>query len=124
MKISREEVLRVAELAHLELSAQEVETFRGQLDEILTYIDKLKKLDVSNVEPMAQVLFGTLGHTPKNRTDPYGSAIYTPPDGLGRSVHPELRDDELKPCSTGEELLKQAPNAAGPFFRVPKVIAR
>ena len=57
MKISREEVLRVAELAHLELSPEEIDTYRGQLDEILTYIDKLKELDVTHVEPMAQVLF-------------------------------------------------------------------
>ena len=55
MKISREEVIRVAELAHLELSPEEIDTYRGQLDEILSYIDKLKELDVTSVEPMAQV---------------------------------------------------------------------
>ena len=44
MKISREDVLRVAELAHLELSPHEVELYRGQLDEILSYIGKLRSL--------------------------------------------------------------------------------
>ena len=55
MKISREDVLRVAQLAHLELAPEEVETYRGQLDEILSYIGKLQELDVSNVEPMTQM---------------------------------------------------------------------
>lgn len=124
MKINREEVLRVAQLAHLELSAQEVETFRGQLDEILTYIDKLKELDISKVEPMAQVLFDRQGHTPQHRTGAYGISAHTVQDGFCDDLHPELRDDQLKPCSTADELLKQAPGAANGFFRVPKVIER
>lgn len=100
MKISREEVLRVAELAHLELSAEEVETYRGQLDEILTYIAKLEELDVSAVEPMAQVLQAAS-------------------DG-----RPELREDTPIPCDAAEAILAQAPDAKKPFFRVPKVIER
>ena len=56
MKISREDVLRVAELAYLELSEAELETYRAQIDEILEYIGKLNELDTANVEPMAQVL--------------------------------------------------------------------
>ena len=58
MKISREDVLKVAALANLELTDAEVETYRGQLDDILTYIDKLNEIDTSNVEPMAQVVAG------------------------------------------------------------------
>ena len=46
MKISRENVLRVAELAYLELTPEEIETYQGQLDGILTYIEKLNELDV------------------------------------------------------------------------------
>lgn len=107
MKISREEVLRVAELAHLELSPEEIDTYRGQLDEILTYVDKLKELDVANVEPMAQVLFT--------------SEV----EGRGVSkVHAELREDVLERCDAAEAILAQAPEAAKPFFRVPKVIER
>ncbi|HSY58694.1 MAG TPA: Asp-tRNA(Asn)/Glu-tRNA(Gln) amidotransferase subunit GatC [Terriglobales bacterium] len=101
MRITREEVLRVAELAHLELTPAEIELYRGQLDEILNYIGKLEKLDVSNVEPMAQVLFaGAPGE------------------------HPELRDDVVLPCDVADAVLAQAPDAAKPFFRVPKVIER
>lgn len=100
MKITRDEVLRVAELAHLELSPEELETYRGQLEEILTYITKLEQLDVSGVEPMAQVL------------QPAAES------------HPELRDDTLRPCEVADAILAQAPDAKKPFFRVPKVIER
>jgi len=100
MKISREEVLRVAELGHLELSPEEVETYRGQLEEILTYIAKLEQLDVNGVEPMAQVL---------QRTD---------------DAHPGLREDAPRPCEVADCILAQAPDAQKPFFRVPKVIER
>jgi aspartyl-tRNA(Asn)/glutamyl-tRNA(Gln) amidotransferase subunit C len=105
MKISREDVLRVAELAHLGLSPEEVETYRNQLDRILSYIDKLNELDITNVEPMAQVIYASA------TTDP-GAA------------HPELREDEIVPCNEAEPVLAAAPDAAKPFFRVPKVIDR
>jgi len=117
MKISREEVLRVAELAHLELSPEEIDTYRGQLDEILTYVDKLKELDVENIEPMAQVLFNVqeLNAQECNAQD----------DGSDVSkVHSELREDVLERCDAAEAILAQAPEAAKPFFRVPKVIER
>ncbi|MFZ0038622.1 MAG: Asp-tRNA(Asn)/Glu-tRNA(Gln) amidotransferase subunit GatC [Candidatus Acidiferrales bacterium] len=101
MKISREEVLRVAELAHLELSEADVETYRGQLDSILEYVDKLNEVDLSGIEPMAQVLFSSGDANPS-----------------------ALREDVERPCNTGSELLKQAPDARKPYFRVPKVIDR
>ena len=104
MKITREDVLRVAELAHLGLSPEEVETYRNQLDRILSYIDKLNELDITNVEPMAQV-------------------TYPPAAGVG-SAHPELREDVIQPCVVSEPVLAAAPDAAKPFFRVPKVIDR
>jgi aspartyl/glutamyl-tRNA(Asn/Gln) amidotransferase C subunit len=56
MKITREDVMRVADLAYLDLSESELETYRAQIDEILEYIGKLNELDTENVEPMAQVL--------------------------------------------------------------------
>jgi aspartyl-tRNA(Asn)/glutamyl-tRNA(Gln) amidotransferase subunit C len=101
LKISHEDVLRVAELAHLELTPEEIELYRDQLDEILVYIGKLEKLDVANVEPMAQVLFAS----------PVGE-------------QPELRDDTVVPCDVSDAVLAQAPDAAKPFFRVPRVIER
>ena len=105
MRISREEVLRIAELAHLGLSPEEVDTYRGQLDGILSYIDKLKQVDISNVEPMAQVL-------------------HPGADPDAKDAHPELRDDTPQPCDIANEVLATAPDAEKPFFRVPKVITR
>jgi|SRR5580704_1140663 aspartyl-tRNA(Asn)/glutamyl-tRNA(Gln) amidotransferase subunit C len=105
MNISREDVLRVAQLAHLELTPEEVNTFQEQLDQILGYVDKLKEVDVTNVEPMAQVVFAA-GR-----------------DGKA-GAHPELREDILIACNTAEPILAQASDAAKPFFRVPKVIER
>src|SRR5690242_2347330 len=100
MKISKEDVLHVAELAHLDLSAAEVETLRTQLDAILSYIDKLKQLDVSGVEPMTQVL-----HTVEG---------------------PEttVRNDIVHPSNVARPILEQAPESKSPYFRVPRVIER
>ena len=100
MKISREDVVRVAELAYLELSETELETYRAQIDEILEYIGKLNELDTANVEPMAQVL--TLDH----------------------SADATLREDTVAPCGIAAEILPRAPDPDPPFFRVPKVIER
>jgi len=107
LKISREDVIRVAELAHLELSSDEIDTYRGQLDEILSYIDKLKELDVTNVEPMAQ-----------------GISRAPAAEDAGLKNHPELRDDVLRRCEVADAVLVQAADAEKPFFRVPKVIDR
>ncbi len=100
MIISREDVLHVAELAHLELSEAEVETFQRQLDSILTYIDKLKELDTTRAEPMAQVLSGVAAE------------------------NPALRDDVPAACEVAKEALSGAPDPSQPYFRVPKVIER
>jgi len=55
MKLSNEEVRKVAQLANLTLTRQEVEKFSRQLSDVLTYIDKLNELDTTNVEPIFQV---------------------------------------------------------------------
>ena len=102
MRISREDVLRVSELAHLELSEAEIEKYRSQLDSILEYIAKLNELDTSRVEPMAQVL------APENPQSPNAT----------------LREDVVVPCDLAPEVLRQAPDAQPPYFRVPKVIER
>ena len=100
MKISREDVVRVAELAYLELSESELETYRAQIDEILEYIGKLNELVTASVEPMAQVLADD------------------------QSTDATLRDDVEVPCHAAAELLEQAPDPEPPYFRVPKVIER
>ncbi len=102
MKITREEVLRVAQLANLELSEAEVSKYQEQLDSILDYIAKLNSVDTSNVEPMAQVLA----------------------EGAASDANSALREDVIVPCNIAGEVLEQAPDAVAPYFRVPKVIDR
>ena len=52
--ISEQDVLYVAELANLELTADERARMVKDLNSILDYVDRLNELDTSNVEPMAQ----------------------------------------------------------------------
>jgi aspartyl-tRNA(Asn)/glutamyl-tRNA(Gln) amidotransferase subunit C len=112
VKISREEVLRVAQLANLELSGDEAEKYRAQLDAILEYIDKLNRLNVDNVEPMAQIL-------QRSASTADGNAVErAETDDSG------TREDVLRPCDIGDAILAQAPEAKKPYFRVPKVIER
>jgi len=100
VKISREDVLRVAELAYLDLTEAELETYRAQVDDILEYIGKLNELDTANVEPMAQVLADD------------------------QTADATLREDIVAPCAVAADILKQAPDPEPPYFRVPKVIER
>ncbi len=112
MKITREEVLRVAELAHLGLSPDEVEIYQKQLDAILSYVDKLNEIDVSAVEPMAQILH------------PFSVGVITATGGIERKPFDALREDALQPCQIADDVLAQSADSAKPFFRVPKVIDR
>ncbi len=113
MKITREDVLRVAQLAYLELSESEVEMYRGQLDAILNYVGKLNQVDVSGVEPMAQVLVGAAR----------GGASDESNDAEERE-NSALRADLERPMHTAEAVLRIAPDPCAPYFRVPKVIER
>jgi aspartyl-tRNA(Asn)/glutamyl-tRNA(Gln) amidotransferase subunit C len=98
MKISREDVLKVAALANLELSGAEVDTYRGHLDDILTYIDKLNELDTSGVEPLTQV--------------------------VAASTEDVLREDVVVRADIITEVLQGAPDPDAPYFRVPRVIEK
>jgi aspartyl-tRNA(Asn)/glutamyl-tRNA(Gln) amidotransferase subunit C len=108
MKISREEVLRVAGLSNLELSEAEVTKYQQQLDSILGYIAKLNAVDTSNVEPMPQVVSVDAADDAINVHDP----------------NPTFREDIVIPCNVSREVLERAPDAAATYFRVPKVIDR
>ena len=100
MKISRGDVVRVAELAYLDLTEAELEMYRSQIDEILEYIGKHNELETAAVEPMAQVLADD------------------------QTADATLREDVPLPCQTAAEILKQAPDPEPPYFRAPKVIER
>jgi aspartyl-tRNA(Asn)/glutamyl-tRNA(Gln) amidotransferase subunit C len=59
MKITKEEVLYVAHLARLDLNAESIEKFAGQIDEILGYIEKLNRVDTRNIKPTSHAIFLT-----------------------------------------------------------------
>ncbi|MCD6416198.1 MAG: Asp-tRNA(Asn)/Glu-tRNA(Gln) amidotransferase subunit GatC [Planctomycetes bacterium] len=94
MPISPDEVEHVAQLARLELTDQEKRKFAGQLDAILTYMEKLNELDTSGVEPM---LHGVEGRQP-------------------------ARPDSAGPSLPRDEALRNAPESQNGFFRVPPII--
>jgi len=99
MKISKEDVLKVATLANLELSEAEVDSYRGHLDEILTYIDKLNELDTFGIEPLTQVVAASEDDS-------------------------ALREDVIVRADIIAEVLEGAPDPEAPYFRVPKVIEK
>lgn len=94
MKITRDEVEHVAKLARLAITEEEKERYTQQLSNILTYIEKLKELDTSKVEPTSHVL---------------------PMKNI-------FREDEVRPSLPREEILKNAPDRTEEFFSVPKII--
>ena len=100
-KVTVEEVDRVAELAHLELTPEERGHMLNDLNAILDYVAELNELDTAGVVPLAQV--SELG------------------DAAGVST---LRADELQPSLDRAAVMPQAPESDQVFFKVPKVIER
>jgi aspartyl-tRNA(Asn)/glutamyl-tRNA(Gln) amidotransferase subunit C len=96
--ITEADIEKVAQLAHMEITAEELKVFGPQIAEIVTYVEQLNAVDTSNVEPSLG------GLTPEGeRTD-------------------SSREDEVAP-SLGQKLaLAEAPDAAAGYFRVPKVL--
>ena len=99
MKISEKEVRYIADLAHLNLSDDEVRAYQGDLEEILQYVEKLDELDTEGVEPMSH-------------------AVHADDESSN------LRDDVLKPGFTQDEALENAPLSGAGHFKVPLVIER
>jgi aspartyl-tRNA(Asn)/glutamyl-tRNA(Gln) amidotransferase subunit C len=99
VRISEEEVRKVAELANLALDEEEIARMARDLSGILTHVDKLNELDTTGVEPMTQVLY----EAEENAT---------------------LREDRERPTLGNAEALANAPVAGGGYFKVPKVIER
>ena len=94
VKITREEVDRIAKLARLSLGDGEAEAMTRQLDDILGYVAQLQNLDTAGVEPTSQV-----------------GAAETP-----------MREDEPRPSLEQSEALANAPKSAGGGFVVPKTV--
>jgi aspartyl-tRNA(Asn)/glutamyl-tRNA(Gln) amidotransferase subunit C len=93
-KITLEQVRHVALLARLELSPQDEDRLRSDMDEMLAYVDKLNELDTKNIAPTTQV--GEAG---------------TP-----------MRDDEVTNRPDADAILANAPSRDRNYFKVPKII--
>jgi aspartyl-tRNA(Asn)/glutamyl-tRNA(Gln) amidotransferase subunit C len=102
--VTTSEVLRVAELANLELTADEVPRMRRDLNAILGHIAQLNELDTTGVPAMAQV----------------GEMLGAEPEMTGAA----LREDALRPSLDRKAVMACAPETDGRFFKVPKVIER
>ena len=99
MPLTEKDVRYVADLAHLELTEDEVKKFLPQLDSILQYMEKLNELDTTQIDPMAQVTY--------------------------RGSHsPSLRTDLPHKTFTQDEALANAPEQGAGSYKVPRVIER
>ena len=95
MAVTLRDVEQVAKLARLEFSVSEQEQLAHDLNDILKYMEQLNVLDTSQVEPLSHVI----------------------------ELSNVFREDEVRPCVSREEALKNAPSKTDRFFKVPKVIA-
>ena len=94
MKISKKQVEHVAHLARLILTEEELEKMTDQLDNILSYVDKLNELDTALVSPTSHVF----------------------------PVCNAFRDDIVKESLPRNEALMNAPKQNGEMFQVPRII--
>ncbi len=92
--IDREQVRKVANLARLEMAAEEEEQMTDQLSSILEYFEQLSELDTTDVAPTTRAI----------------------------DVSNVTRPDELQPYPDREALLGEAPDQDGDFFKVPQIL--
>ncbi len=88
------DIEKVAKLARLELSEEERETFGNQLEQILTYMEQLNRLDTTGVEPTSHAI----------------------------PIWNVFREDEVKLSFPEKEVLAIAPAEEEGHFKVPRII--
>ena len=93
-RISSDEVRELAVLARLALSEQEIARMTGDLDAILDYVDAMRELDTTGVEPMTHAV-------------PFDCP---------------LRADAVAPSLPVDEALANAPRREANFFQVPRIV--
>ena len=91
--ITPETVRQVARLSRLALADEQIARYAGQLESIRHYVEKITQADVAGVEPMAHAV----------------------------PLTNVLRDDVVEPSLPLAQVLQNAPEADGPFFKVPKI---
>ena len=94
MSITKETVQKVARLASMEMSDDELERLAPQLNNILSFVEQLAEVDTDNVEPLANVV----------------------------DIDLKLRTDEVTDGDCVEKVLANAPEETQGFFVVPKVV--
>lgn len=94
MSVDAETVRRIAHLARIAVAEEEVGHLQGELNAILAFVDQLREVDVSGVEPMTSV---------------------TP-------MQMKMRIDEVTDGGKPEDILRNAPASDDGFFLVPKVV--
>ena len=92
--LTPDDVRKVAKLARLALPEEMIPKLTGQLEAILGYVDKLSEVETSGVPPMAHAV----------------------------PVHNVLREDVPREALSNDQVLQNAPETDGPFFKVPKII--
>lgn len=92
--LTEKDVEHVAKLARIALTHEEKEVFTYQLANIMDYIDRLKELDTTGVEPMHHVM----------------------------DIHNVFREDRADKKLTADEVLANSPDREGSFFKVPKIM--
>ncbi|MEP7285346.1 MAG: Asp-tRNA(Asn)/Glu-tRNA(Gln) amidotransferase subunit GatC [Chloroflexota bacterium] len=94
MKLSREQVIEIADLAKLDLTEQEIEQYADQLSAVLDYASRLDQLDTDNIPPMSTVV----------------------------PLENVMREDVIRPSLSREQVLANAPAAIEGQFRVDAVL--
>jgi len=88
------DIEKVARLARLELSEEETITFGNQLEQILTYMEQLNRLNTTGVEPTSHAI----------------------------PIHNVFREDKPRPSFPQEEVLNISPDQENRHFKVPRII--
>ena len=96
MEVNEQLVQQLADLARLEFSEQEKSSIVGDLQRMITFVEKLNELDTTDVKPLLHMT-------------------------ADRNV---FREDKVIPSITREEGLQNAPAANEQYFKVPKVIKK
>jgi len=94
MKLSREEVLHIARLARVALTEEEITRMSEQLSNLLEHFQVLQEVDTTDVPPTAQSV----------------------------ELRSVMREDEVKPSLPPENVLANAPQREGDYFRVRAVL--
>ena len=94
MKIDDATVHNIAHLARIKVNDAEAKTLEGELNGILQWVEQLNEVDTQGVEPMTCVI----------------------------DMRPKMRVDEITDGGYPEDIVKNAPEHAGAFFVVPKVV--